>query len=768
MIKLKLLGRAALESEQGPIAQRAIQRRRIALLALLAVARKPVSREKITAYLWPESDSEQARHLLSVAVYELRKAIHDDLIVSTRDEIELSSQHISNDAADFEAALAAGELARAVELYEGPFMDGFHINDAPEFERWMDSERDRLARAYAGALERLAQEYTTTGKSQEAVTVLRKLSAHDPYSGRVAAMLMSALESCGDRSGALQHARIHATLLKEEFGADPDPAVEALADRLRREPREATVAWQGEQRQHVEPKQQVEVVAVPWQKRSVILPAAITAVLTVILLVAFVYWRFTRVPPADATTAQNVTVAVLPFRNMTANEANTTFSDGISDEIINALSSVTSLNVVGRTSSFSFRGAEDIRDVGEKLGAQYVLEGSVRTGGDRLRVSAALIDTKTGFKAWSDDYDKPFATPDLLAIQDEIAGAVVSQLRAKLAPDAQAPVFAQQSLDIRAVQDFMAGRNFLYRRTVPDMKRALDFFDRAIARDSGYAIAYAGRAEALALLGAYDYGAMRPVDAFPAARAAAERALQLNPGLAEAHTTLAAIHFNFERDWPAAERAFLRAIELNKGLSTAHLWYALQLNAQQRHPEAYKNIVRALEIEPASPVTATGLARHYYFMRDFERATTEYRRVLAYDSTFITAYVGLGITYAASGKYTEAVQQFDKVIQLLKMQSPMIYALKAYAHGRGGQLTHAQANRRQLLAITAGHYVPTEIVAMAHIGVGDTTAAIEALRQAAENRSGGVNYLKIDPLVDPIRSDPRFTALINRVIPKNR
>ena len=763
MIKLRLLGRAALESEQGPIAQRAIQRRRIALLALLAVARKPVSREKITAYLWPESDTEQARHLLSVAVYELRKAIHDDLIVSTRDEIELNSHHMSNDAADFETALAAGELARAVEIYAGPFMDGFHINDAPEFERWMDGERDRLARAYAGALERLAQEYTTEGKNQEAVTVLRKLSAHDPYSGRVAAMLMSALESCGDRSGALQHARIHATLLKEEFGADPDPAVEALADRLRREPREATITWQpGEQKQHI------EVIAQPWRKRSVILPAAITAVLTVIVLVAFVYWRLTRVPPADAGTAQNVTVAVLPFRNMTADESNTTFSDGISDEIINALSSVSSLNVVGRTSSFSFRGAEDLRDVGQKLGAQYVLEGSVRTGGDRLRVSAALIDTKTGYKAWSDDYDKPFATPDLLAIQDEIAGAVVSELRAKLAPDAQAPVFAQQSSDIRAVQDFMAGRNFLYKRTVPDMKRALEFFDRAIARDSMYDLAYAGRAEALALLGAYDYGAMRPVDAFPAARAAAERALQLNPGSAEAHTTLAAIHFNYERDWAAAEKAFLRAIDLNKGISTAHHWYSLLLNAQKRHPEAYKNIIRALEIEPASPVTATGLARHYYFMGDFERAATEYRRVLAGDSTFITAHVGLGITYAASGKYREAVQQFDRVTALLRTQHPMIDALKAYAQGRGGQLAEAQANRRKLLAIAARHYVPSEIVAMAHIGVGDTAAAIEALSQAAENRSGGVNYLKIDPLVDPIRSDPRFTALINRVIPKNR
>src|SRR5688500_17208172 len=195
MVTLRLLGGATLDSEAGPIAARALQRRRIALLALLAAARKPVSREKVTAFLWPESDSEQARHLLSVAVYELRKAIHEEAIISARDEVALNPAFIHSDVDEFENAVTAGDLARAVELYRGPFLDGFHINDAPEFERWVDGERDRLSRAYARALEELAHQHSAKGDTAAAVAALRKLAAHDPYSGRIAVMLMLALEA---------------------------------------------------------------------------------------------------------------------------------------------------------------------------------------------------------------------------------------------------------------------------------------------------------------------------------------------------------------------------------------------------------------------------------------------------------------------------------------------------------------------------------------------------------------------------------------------
>jgi DNA-binding SARP family transcriptional activator len=180
MITLRLLGGAALVGEHGQVTGRAVQRRRLALLALLAAVRKPLSRDRVTSYFWPESDSEQARHLLSVAVYELRKATHEDAIISTRDEVALNAAHISSDVDAFEQALARGDYEQAVATYAGPFLDGFHINDAPDFERWVDGERDRLARAYASALEQLAEQQARAGHREAAIATLRKLSAHDP------------------------------------------------------------------------------------------------------------------------------------------------------------------------------------------------------------------------------------------------------------------------------------------------------------------------------------------------------------------------------------------------------------------------------------------------------------------------------------------------------------------------------------------------------------------------------------------------------------
>ncbi len=766
MVKLKLLGGAAIQSEQGPLAQRALQRRRIALLALLAVSRKPISREKVTALLWPEADSEQARHLLSVAIYELRKALHDDALVSTRDDVAINAAYISCDVAEFEDALASGKLQTAVDVYQGPFMDGFHINDAPDYERWVDGERDRLARLYATALEQLAQQHTAAGDTSRAVGVLRKLAAHDPYSGRVTCMLMLALEAAGDRTAALQQERTHAALLQEEFGAGPDPDVVALAERLRREPRDAAPAPAATPRHetHATPASP----ASPMGKRHVIVAAAVTAVLTVVALAALVFWRTRSVPTAQADAGAVRTIAVLPFRNMTTAPENTVFAEGLSEQIINALSSVASLDVVAQTSTFKFRGDVDVRDVGEQLNVDHVLEGSVLMGNDRIKVTARLINAATRFEVWHDSYDKPLAMPDLLSMQEEIARSVVAELQARLTGPQTHTLVAQQTNDLEAFQLFITGSRHLDRRNVRDMFAALQFFERAIARDSSYALAYARKAEALALLGAYDYGGLPPADAFPAARVAAQRALELDPNVAEAHAALGSIRFNYDRDWAGAETAFLRAIELNHGFSMAYHWYALLLHVQKRRQDAFRNIMRARELDPVSSVTATGLARHYYFARNYPAAIQEYRRALQADSTFVTAYVGLGITYAVSQQYEQAHQQFQTAARLLGLTPPLLHALQAYAYGLGGQPAAAERHRRSLLSVLKRVYVPPEIVAMAHIGAQDHTAAINALDEAATRRAGGVNYLQIDPWVDPIRADPRFATLVNRVFSKNR
>lgn len=237
MYALRFLGGAALDGPDGPLSGRATQRRRLALLALLAMAPgRALSRDKLIGYLWPEHDTEQARRLLTVSIYEIRRAIGEQMLRTCSDEVVLSLAGLAIDVVDFREAVRSGEWDRAVTLYSGPFMDGFFVADAPEFERWVESEREHLARRFREALERSAEQKAASGDARGRVEAWRRLAAEDQFSGRVALGLMRALEAAGDRAGAMQHARVHAALLREELGAEPDAEVEALADRLRTDP----------------------------------------------------------------------------------------------------------------------------------------------------------------------------------------------------------------------------------------------------------------------------------------------------------------------------------------------------------------------------------------------------------------------------------------------------------------------------------------------------------------------------------------------------
>ncbi|MBW3630863.1 MAG: winged helix-turn-helix domain-containing protein, partial [Gemmatimonadetes bacterium] len=363
MFTLRLLGGLLLGNEAGPLTGRAAQKRRLALLSVLAMApTRVLSRDKLIGLLWPESDTEQARHLLSVALYELRKALGEDLVLSRGDDVALGDG-LRTDVRSFEEALAEGALERAVELYAGPFLDGFYLSDAPEFERWVDSERDRLARRYQGALEKLAEERTASGDLRGAADAWRKLATVDPFNSRIACGLMEALAAAGDRAGALQHARTHEALLREEFGVEADPEIAALTTRLREEP--------------------------PAESRR---PRAATPAESA-----------DGVDPVSAAPS----IAVLPFADVSPARDNQYFSDGLTEEILNALSRVPGLRVAGRTSTFALRDRGlDVRGVGDALRVRTVLEGSVRKAGDRLRITTSLVDVASGYTLWGETYDR--------------------------------------------------------------------------------------------------------------------------------------------------------------------------------------------------------------------------------------------------------------------------------------------------------------------------------------------------------------------------
>lgn len=786
MFSLRVLGGISLEADGGVVSGRAAQRRRLALLALLATAPgRTLSRDKLIGYLWPDSDTEQARHLLSVAVYELRRALGEAALVSRGDDVHLDAALVTSDVEAFEAALAADDPERAVALYAGPFLDGVYVSDAPEFERWSDEQRIRLEHRYREALETVAHRCAAAGDRLAAVEALRALAARDPYNARIAIALMNALGAAGDRAGALQHARVHETLVREEFGMEPDPGVVALQERLRDEPGNGEAPAQpeiagevaeeapsspevaeisppaapagAESLEHHEPSVDASPSAPPrasWWRGSWT-PGRWAALLLVLITLAAV-WTGRATAPADPS------IAVLPFEDLSPGRTDEYFSHGLAEVVINALSKLDGLQVVARTSSFAFGGAgADIREVGRRLGVSTVLEGSVRRAGDELRITVRLVDVRNGFEIWSEEYDRP--TGDVFRVQEEIARAVVSALRVRLVGEEEGPLVRSSTDDPEAFDLYLQGRSQWYARTGAGFQSAIEYFEAALEKDSTYALAWTGLADVYGLLSAYDYGVLPPHQAMPIARRAAERALRLDPTLAEAHAALGNIQHNYLWDWAEAEASFRRATELNPGYAPAHHWYSLLLVARGRPDEARAAIRRARELDPLSTVMSTALARHYYFTREFDRSIEEYLTALEMDESFVTGHLGIGLAYVETGAYGNALDHYRRALSLAGGDQPVVLALIAHAHARAGDREAAVRILESLETRADAEYIPPEYLALVHLGLGDRERVYHWLERAFENRSSPLAFAGVEPLLDPLRAEPRFQDLLRRI-----
>jgi TolB-like protein len=374
------------------------------------------------------------------------------------DELRLNPEIISSDVAEFERAVEAGDRDRAATLYTGPLLDGVHLVDGSEFERWIDGERARLARAYEEVLDMLAQDAESRGALAEAVAWWRRLAGHDPFSSRVALRLMHALAAVGDSAAAIRHAMTHTTLLREELGAAPNVAVVKLAERLKADPTEPPVAVVLEPTTPAPIEQAVvapavvepvpddvriavatpnalpvvarahDVVVPARRRRSGTLGAMLALALAMLIAGAFVWQRSSSVSDAPAAS-----IAVLPFTDLSPAKDNAYFSDGITDELINSLTHVAGVHVAARTSAFAYRNEHsDVREVGRRLGVAKVLEGSVRKMGGRIRITVQLANAADGYQLWSESYDRELT--DVFAIQEDISREIVTVLRARLVP----------------------------------------------------------------------------------------------------------------------------------------------------------------------------------------------------------------------------------------------------------------------------------------------------------------------------------------------
>jgi TolB-like protein/DNA-binding SARP family transcriptional activator len=764
---LKLLGGAAIQTPSGPLTGRATQRRRLALLAMLAVARgNAVSREKVIAYLWPEQDAEHGRPQLSDSIYRINQALGGEAIVGAGDDIRLSAEVLPSDVAEFEQAIERGEWVRATEVYGGAFLDGFFLSDAPEFERWAETERERLARNYARALEATAESAESRGDTAEAVRRWRALAAHDPYSSRVAVRLMRALDRSGDRAAALQHARVHSTLLSDEFGMEADAAVAEFAASLRAQPiapsppPAASAPTPAPADSAPGAAVSPPVAAGRRLTRGRWLPAAAFAVAVGILAVA----RGRSSEPAPVEVAS---VAVLPFVDLSPEGDREFFSDGMTEELINTLGRVEGVRVASRTSSFAFKGkTADVRDVGTRLGVATVLDGSVRTSDSALRITARLSNARDGYQLWSRTYERKLS--DVFAVQEEISRSIVETLKGTLLESADSAATARRGTDLHAYNLYLRGRHALYmkgrylwyRRTEAGLRLAAKYFAEAVAADSSYALAQAGLADAHAILGFYDYSA--PRDAFPPAERSARRAMALDSTLVQPYATLGYVALYYDWDWSRAEEWFTRAIDVGPRYSTAHQWYANFLTVRARFDEAERAMRRAQEIDPLSLIASAAHGWLLYYAGEFERAAEQCRLTLELDPEYAVALLWRGWALQELGRGAEAIEILDHAVNLTTRSSTFVASLaraKAAAGDRAGALALVDELEQRAKAT----YVPSYEIAKVYLALGDSDRALDLLEQAYEERQHSMVFLGIDPQLAPLHGVPRFERLIRQV-----
>ena len=772
---LRLLGSAILEESGGPVKARAGQGRRLALLAILELARgRALSRDKVVGLLWPEASPERARPQLSDALYVVRGTLGEDAIRSTGDGLMLDPDIVTSDVAQFERLLAESRLEEAVGLYRGPLLDGFHISASTEFESWVDGERAGLDRQYAQALEALAEAAEAGGDPEAAAAWWRRRAAHDPFNGRAALGLMRALEAAGDRAGALQHARIHAALLREEFDAEPDAELTAYVERLRREPpppqlRRAepapvpppptaalpTAAPPGQ-----------EVVAEPVPDRSPsgeparrgrgrFVAGAVALVLALSLGLAYGTGRF----GAPATEARSI--GVLPFVNMSPDPANSYLSDGLSEQIILALSRIDGLHVAARTSSFALRDrALSVRAIADTLDVQAVLEGSILVDGERLRVIAQLIDAQTGYHIWSEQYDGELG--GVFAMQDSVAIAIADALHLRLAGREPAP--AGNGPGLEAYDLYLRGLQLRNSLSAEALRQASEYFDGAIALEPRFAEAWAAKASVTAAQAYFRYATRDSV--IVQLRTLIARALQLDPMLGEAHASLGVLKLFYEWDWSAAEAALLRAIELNP--NDAHAWHHLgnYYSAMGDHEKAAWARERSARLDPLNARTRIVLSRAYLFTGDYERALDNARQAERLDpvhplllGTGPYLPFGAGEVLRAMGRSDEAVEEYVRVATLRGATLKELDDMRA-AYTRSGMSGFWKEWIDLDLRQSGDSPDPVRMAALRML-TADTARALDLLERAFDERNPSLIYIRREPVFDGLRTQPRFQRIVS-------
>ena len=492
------------------------------------------------------------------------------------------------------------------------------------------------------------------------------------------------------------------------------------------------------------------------------------AAAALLLLCGAAAWTYRTYSTRPATAPRETMLAVLPLTNLTGDTSQEYFSDGLTEELIAQLGHMDPrhLSVIARTSVMGYKNAREPLDkVAHALGAQYILEGSVRRDANNVRITAQLVRAADQTQVWSRQYDRELTS--VLALEGEIAAEIADEIRSTLGthvapPEGSAvpPLQVAQTMQEYDAHDlYLRGRYFWNKRSPAGFAQALNYFQASIAKDPDYAPAYAGLADTYAMISNWDYAA--PAETMAKARAAAVRATELDPQLAEAHNALAVIAEDFDYDWHTAEKEFRRAIQLNPNYATAHQWYGMCLAYQGRFTEALAESDRARALDPLAPIVNADRSVILYFDRQYPRAIDSFLAAIEIEPRLGRAHV-IVMAYAEAGRFAEALEHIRT--WRASDPGPWTWAAEAYVYGRAGERTKAESAIQQMRDESRGtRFDLHAIQAFAYAGLKDKDRVVAALESGYSERSSMLNEIKVAPQYDFLRDDPRFRDLLHRV-----
>jgi len=460
---------------------------------------------------------------------------------------------------------------------------------------------------------------------------------------------------------------------------------------------------------------------------------------------------------AKANSDRNMSLVVLPLENLSGDKEQDYFADGMTDDLTANLAKIRSLRVISRSTAMAYKGThKSLSEIARELHVDAVVEGTVLRAGNRVRITAELVQVSTDHHLWADTYESQLG--DVLSLQNRVSSAIVDEIRINLTKEDKERLAKNPAVSPEAYEEYLKGRYYWNRRSDEGFAKAIGYFESATRRDPQYALAYAGLADCYGIIGATIYGSVPAAEAAPKAKAAAIRALEIDPSLAEAETSLATAKFNYDWDWAGAAEGFKHAIRLDPRYATAYQRYSLYLIAMGRFDESFEQIRKSRDLDPLSISINSSFGWRLYLARQYDRSIAQLKDTLEMDPSYEWAHLILGQALEQKGDFSSALAELRKAVELSHGTPLMISAL-AHAYALSGNQPEAQKLLVRLQAQSRKQYVSPYYVATVFLALGKNDLAMDWLEKALADRSNGLVFLKVEPELDPLRSNPRFIDL---------